>query len=223
MVENIAEAMSCKAAMRMAFRFIQMGPHPEHGLQEQTLKVKKKWPGPAEGWGLHCQEQLEGNRRRINQLEAENISFRKRLRAAVPDPGHPSPIQVREALPIARDEQKSIIHLPQILAKAEEDHPVRAGSGDVPPSHQGHAQAATLQSSDRQALQVHQVPNTVRRCCHRLPPIAQAIPLDLVQAASAETKLPAPKTQTSRDSHLGRWRGRREPSWSWRDGSHCGR
>ncbi|KAJ7984395.1 hypothetical protein DPEC_G00362100 [Dallia pectoralis] len=101
----------------------------------------------------------------------------------------PAPSKYVKLPPIARDEQKSIIHLPQIWAKAEEDHPVRAGFWDGSTKSPGdmHKQQL-LQSSDRQALQVHRSQNTVRRC-HRLPHDSSGYPpLDLVQA-SAETKL----------------------------------
>ncbi|KAJ7983646.1 hypothetical protein DPEC_G00374740, partial [Dallia pectoralis] len=191
MVENIAEAMSCKAAMRMAFRFIQDGLHTLNmALQEQTLKVKN---GQARLKAEDCiaKEQLEGNRRRINQLEAEKH-------------------QLQEA--VRRSSSRSI------WAKAEEDHPVRAGFWDGSTKSPGdmHKQIAndcklhlfppTPRPSNSSKV-VTDKPckstrsqNTVRRC-HRLPPPApdsSGYPLDLVQA-SAETKLPAPKTQTSRD------------------------
>ncbi|KAJ7984396.1 hypothetical protein DPEC_G00362110 [Dallia pectoralis] len=81
MVENIAEAMSCKAAMRMAFRFIQDGLHTLNmALQEQTLKVKN---GQARLKAEDCiaKEQLEGNRRRINQLEAEKHQLQEAIAA----------------------------------------------------------------------------------------------------------------------------------------------
>ncbi|KAJ8012527.1 hypothetical protein DPEC_G00043750 [Dallia pectoralis] len=241
MVENIAEAMSCKAAMRMAFRFIQDGLHTLNmALQEQTLKVKN---GQARLKAEDCiaKEQLEGNRRRINQLEAEKHQLQEAIaaqqfqirklqytgkrgsaedslpmsRSVLLTEVTPAPSKYVKLPPIARDEQKSIIHLPQILAKAEEDHPVRAGFWDGSTKSPGdmHKQIAndcklhlfppTPRPSNSSKV-VTDKPckstrsqNTVRRC-HRLPPIAQAIPLDLVQA-SAETKLPAPKTQTSRD------------------------
>ncbi|KAJ7984397.1 hypothetical protein DPEC_G00362120 [Dallia pectoralis] len=148
MVENIAEAMSCKAAMRMAFRL-----------------------------GTALPEQLEGNRRRISQLEAETSASGSGA-AQQFQIQSPQPHQVREAAPIARDEQKSIIHLPQILAKAERI--IRSGwsSGALHQVTRGHAQAdrkrmqvapvssnttpqQLLQSSDRQALQVHPGPKTL--------------------------------------------------------------
>ncbi|KAJ7984334.1 hypothetical protein DPEC_G00361450 [Dallia pectoralis] len=91
MVENIAEAMSCKAAMRMAFRFIQDGLH--------TL----------------------------------NMALQDVLLTEVT----PAPSKYVKLPPIARDEQKSIIHLPQILAKAERIIRSGLGSGTAPPSHQG--------------------------------------------------------------------------------------
>ncbi|KAJ8012528.1 hypothetical protein DPEC_G00043760 [Dallia pectoralis] len=244
MVENIAEAMSCKAAMRMAFRFIQDGLHTLNmALQEQTLKVKN---GQARLKAEDCiaKEQLEGNRRRINQLEAEKHQLQEAIaaqqfqirklqytgkrgsaedslpmsRSVLLTEVTPAPSKYVKLPPIARDEQKSIIHLPQILARAEEDHPVRAGFWDGSTKSPGdmHKQIAndcklhlfppTPRPSNSSKV-VTDKPckstrsqNTVRRC-HRLPPIAQAIPLDLVQA-SAETKLPAPKTQTSRDRKL---------------------
>ncbi|KAJ7986478.1 hypothetical protein DPEC_G00340300 [Dallia pectoralis] len=250
MVENIAEAMSCKTAMRMAFRFIQDGLHTLNmALQEQTLKVKN---GQARLKAEDCcaKEQLEGNRRRINQLEAEKHQLQEAIvaqqfqirklqytgkRGSAEDSlpmsqsvlltqVTPVPSKYAKLPPIARDEQKSIIHLPQILAKAEEDHPVQAGFWDGPTKSPGDMHKHTFGKRASRRCSFPEVPSqsqpvpipshsklvtdkpckptrsqkTVRRC-HRLPPIAQAIPL--VQA-SAETKPPAPKTQTSRDRKL---------------------
>ncbi|KAJ7985761.1 hypothetical protein DPEC_G00343810 [Dallia pectoralis] len=81
MVGDIARSISCNRAMRLAFRFIQMGLYTlNNALQEQTLRATNV-QAQLNDDDCGAKAELEASKRRIEQLEAEKAQLKEQIAA----------------------------------------------------------------------------------------------------------------------------------------------
>ncbi|KAJ7983507.1 hypothetical protein DPEC_G00377370, partial [Dallia pectoralis] len=81
MVGDIARSISCNRAMRLAFRFIQMGLYTlNNALQEQTLRANNV-QAQLNDDDCCAKAELEASKRRIEQLEAEKAQLQEQIAA----------------------------------------------------------------------------------------------------------------------------------------------